>query len=97
MKVWNVLRNKLKSVFLKLHVNKTCLNKFGLLLSRILYYYGILLHLVSGYLHLYLHYFIYVLSYIHVFCHSIWSFTYITFRHMLLYLIFMFCLIHIFM
>ena len=53
------------TVFLMLHINETCINKFGLLLSCILYYYGIILHLVSGHLYLYLHYFIhyYVLSY----------------------------------
>ena len=33
-KVWNLLRKKLKPIFLKLHINKTCID-FGLLLSRI--------------------------------------------------------------
>ena len=34
MKVWNLLRKKLKPIFLKLQINKTCID-FGLLLSRI--------------------------------------------------------------
>ena len=75
-------KKKLKPIFLKLHINKTCID-FWLAVVTYIYYYGIILHLVSDQLHfdLYLRYFIDYLCFILYvyFCDSIWLFTYITF------------------
>ena len=60
-KMWNLLRTKLKPVFLKLLINKTRID-FGLLLSHILYYIIMvsycILYRVNYISYLYLHYFI---------------------------------------
>ena len=86
VKVWNLLRKKLKPIFLKLHIHKHVLI---MACCCHVYYYGIILHLVSGQLHfyLYLRYFINYLCFIlyMYFCDSIWSFTYITFILTLFY------------
>ena len=58
---------------LKLHINKTCINNFGLLLSRILYYYGIIVHLVSGHLHK-LHLYLYLRYCIRYLCFVLYMF-----------------------